>query len=177
MSRIGKVPVKVDNSVKVELTNNLLKVIGKNGELTKLFPEEIVLSFDDNNIIVIPKDKDDRRSRQLWGLSRTLVFNMIKGVQEGWSEEIKLNGVGYKASVFGEILSLSIGYSHEIFYGIPKGINVKCDKDTITINGSDKQIVGQIAAEICNLRKPDPYKLKGLRRSWQIIRKKENKKK
>jgi large subunit ribosomal protein L6 len=177
MSRIGKVPVKVDNSVKVELTNNLLKVIGKNGELTKLFPQEIVLSFDDNNIIVIPKDKDDRRSRQLWGLSRTLVFNMIKGVQEGWSEEIKLNGVGYKASVFGEILSLSIGYSHEIFYGIPKGINVKCDKDTITINGSDKQIVGQIAAEICNLRKPDPYKLKGLRRSWQIIRKKENKKK
>lgn len=177
MSRIGKVPVKVDNSVKVELTNNLLKVIGKNGELTKLFPEEIMLSFDDNNITIIPKDKDDRRSKQLWGLSRTLVFNMVKGVQEGWAEEIKLNGVGYKASVSGEILSLSIGYSHEIFYGIPKGINVKCDKDTITINGSDKQIVGQIAAEICNLRKPDPYKLKGLRRSWQVIRKKENKKK
>ncbi|WHQ47171.1 MAG: 50S ribosomal protein L6 [Candidatus Midichloria sp.] len=178
MSRIGKLPIAVDSSVQVILKGNHLKVKGKNGKLEKVFAKEISLSFADGKITVQPIDKNNMRTRAIWGLSRTLIANMIKGVHEGWTERLEITGVGYKAAVSNGMLVLSLGYSHDIMYAFPQGIEIKCEKPTsISISGADKQLVGQVAAEIRQLRKPEPYKGKGIRYATENIRRKENKKK
>ncbi|MDJ1257467.1 MAG: 50S ribosomal protein L6 [Candidatus Midichloria sp.] len=178
MSRIGKLPITVDSSVQVMLKDNHLKVQGKNGALEKVFAKEVNLSFADGKITVQPIDKNNMRARAMWGLSRTLISNMVKGVHEGWTERLEMTGVGYKATVSNGILVLSLGYSHDIMYAFPKGIEIKCEKPTsISISGADKQLVGQVAAEIRQLRKPEPYKGKGIRYATETIRRKENKKK
>ena len=178
MSRIGKLPITVDPSIQVTIKDNHLKVKGKNGELERVFAKEVTIAFADGKITVSPINKDDTRSRAMWGLSRTLVANMVKGAHEGWVERLEMTGVGYKAAVTNGVLVLSLGYSHEIMYAFPKGIDIKCEKPTsIAIFGADKQLVGQVAAEIRQLRKPEPYKGKGIRYATEVIRRKENKKK
>ena len=178
MSRVGKNPVTVDQSIEVHLQDNHLQVKGKLGALARKFPKEVTLSFQDGKIKVEPIDKDDSRSRSMWGLSRTLVHNMVKGVSDGWTQDLEMTGVGYKATVANNMLVLFLGYSHEIIYAIPQGITIKCEKPTaITVFGSDKQLVGQVAAEIRLLRKPEPYKGKGIRYKDEVIRRKETKKK
>ena len=178
MSRIGKNPVSIPSSVEVHLLGNLLEVKGPNGALSRQFPAEVILQSENGIISVSTKDQE-QRSRAMWGLSRTLVFNMVKGVSEGWSKDLEIVGVGYKASLSGDnMLLLSLGYSHDILYAFPPHIKIKCNTPTsITISGPDKQKVCQIAAEIRQLRKPEPFKGKGIKYKGEIIRRKAGKKK
>lgn len=178
MSRIGKRPVEVPSDVEVQLTGNSLKVKGKKGQLSYKFVSDVTLVHANNSISINPVNTDDRRSRSMWGLSRTLVANMIQGVSEGFSKKLEINGTGYKASISDGILFISLGFSHEVAYAPPVGIEIKCEKPTvITITGCDKQLVGQVAAEIRANRKPEPYKGKGVKYDNEVIRRKASKKK
>ncbi len=179
MSRIGKQPVIVSTDVEVNLSNDIIVVSGKLGKLTYSLSDNVSVSYDkeNNKITVVPKS-DDKKSRSMWGLSRTLINNMIIGVSKGFTKTLEINGVGYKSAVNGNILTMFFGYSHDIKYIIPKGIEIKCPKPTqIDIFGYDKQLVGEVAALIRSLRKPEPYKGKGVKYSDEIIVRKVGKKK
>lgn len=178
MSRIGKNPILIPSAVEVMLSGNLLEVKGPHGNLSRQFPDEIIMNFE-NSVITVSAQNDEQKSRAMWGLSRTLIFNMVKGVAEGWSKDLEIVGIGFKASLSGDnMLMLSLGYSHDIFYAVPSSIKIKCNSPTsITISGHDKQMVGQIAAEIRQLRKPEPYKGKGVKYKGEAIRRKAGKKK
>lgn len=177
MSRIGKIPVTVPSGVRVNIENSLLKVEGKIGMLQYAFPSEVTVDYADDKITVNPSNSTSD-SKAKWGLVRSLIFNMVKGVSEGWARNLEIVGVGYRASVVDGLLVLSLGYSHDIMYAIPSGVDIKCDKPTlISISGCDKQLVGQIAAEVRQFRKPEPYKGKGIKYSDEIIRRKDGKKK
>jgi large subunit ribosomal protein L6 len=178
MSRIGKHPVSVPDGVKVTLQGQHLSVSGKLGELSRTLPAEVELSQENGAIAVRPRRSDDKRARAMWGLSRTLVANMVEGVAKGFTRRLVISGVGYRAAMDGKILNLQLGYSHDIKYAIPEDIDVKCEIPTaISISGADRQRVGQIAAEIRAFRKPEPYKGKGIRYDDETILRKEGKKK
>ena len=154
---------------------NLVK--GKKGELKNSFPESVKIVKEDNKILVSPIN-NTKSSKGSWGLVRTMINNMVLGVEEGFTKSLVVNGVGYRAAVGEGILTLQLGYSHDIKLAIPNDLEVKCIKPTeISISGIDKQKVGQFASEIRALRKPEPYKGKGVRYSDEIIRRKEGKKK
>lgn len=179
MSRIGKQPVIVPAGVEVVLDDSVISVKGKLGNLS--FPHnnkvEVEYNKSESKILVSPKGSD-KKSRSMWGLSRTLINNMIVGVSAGFTKILEVNGVGYKASVVGNILTLYLGYSHDIKFIIPAGIEIKCPKPTqIDIFGHDKQQVGEVAALIRSLRKPEPYKGKGVKYSDEVIVRKVGKKK
>jgi large subunit ribosomal protein L6 len=177
MSRIGKHPVSVPGGVKVALAGQTLTVSGKLGELKRTLPKEVLLEQDDGVVKVQPRD-DGKRARAMWGLSRTLVANMVEGVSKGFTKKLVISGVGYRAAVDGKIVNLQLGYSHDIKYAIPDDIQVKCETPTaITITGADRQRVGQIAAELRAFRLPEPYKGKGIRYDDEVILRKEGKKK
>lgn len=179
MSRIGKQPVLVPAEVKVDLSENVIKVTGNLGDLTYEYNKKVIIEYNgaESKITVVPKGKD-KKDRSMWGLSRTLINNMIVGVSKGFSKTLEINGVGYKASVNQNILTMYLGYSHDIKYIIPKGIDIKCPKPTqIDIFGHDKQAVGEVAAMIRSLRKPEPYKGKGVKYSDEVIVRKVGKKK
>lgn len=177
MSRIGKLPVAVGSGVKVDLQDNELKVTGSKGSLHANFPKEVGIEFKDAKITVTPKGTSDK-ARAMWGLSRSLIANMVHGVTHGYNKTLEITGVGYKAAADSQFLTLFLGYSHDIKYVIPQGIHIKCPKlTTIEISGFDKQLVGQVAAEIRKLRKPEPYKGKGIRIDNEKIRRKVGKKK
>jgi large subunit ribosomal protein L6 len=177
MSRIGKHPVAVPSGVKVALAGQTLTVSGKLGELRRTLPKEVVLAQDDGVIKVQPRD-DSKRARAMWGLSRTLVANMVDGVSKGFTRKLVISGVGYRAAVDGKIINLQLGYSHDVKYAVPEDIEVKCETPTaITITGADRQRVGQIAAELRAFRLPEPYKGKGIRYDDEVILRKEGKKK
>lgn len=179
MSRIGKQPVIVSTDVEVNLSEDVIIVSGKLGKLTYSLDDKVAVSYDKANakITVTPKGSD-KKSRSMWGLSRTLINNMIVGVSKGFSKTLEINGVGYKSAVSGNILTMFLGYSHDIKYIIPKGIEIKCPKPTqIDIFGYDKQLVGEVAALLRGLRKPEPYKGKGVKYSDEIIVRKVGKKK
>jgi len=179
MSRIGKQPVVVPAEVEVSLSNETVIVSGKLGKLTYSFGTKVLVEYNkaEGKILVVPNG-NDKKARSMWGLSRTLLNNMIVGVSKGFSKILEINGVGYKASVNGNILTMFLGYSHDIKYIIPKGIDIKCPKPTqIDIFGHDKQLVGEVAALIRNLRKPEPYKGKGVKYSDEVIVRKVGKKK
>lgn len=177
MSRIGKHPVSVPDGVKVALSGQEMTVSGKLGELSRKLPDEVEVKQEDGSITVSPRG-EDKRSRAMWGMSRTLVSNMITGVSTGFTRNLVIAGVGYRAAMDGKILNLQLGYSHDIKYAIPQDIDVKCATPTqISISGADRQRVGQIAAEIRAFRKPEPYKGKGIRYDDERIIRKEGKKK
>jgi large subunit ribosomal protein L6 len=177
MSRIGKHPVPVPESVKVALAGQALTVSGRLGELRRTLPKEVVVRQDDGAITVQPRG-DGKRARAMWGLSRTLVANMVEGVSKGFTRKLLISGVGYRAAVDGKIVNLQLGYSHDIKYAIPDDIEVRCETPTaITISGADRQKVGQIAAELRAFRLPEPYKGKGIRYENEVILRKEGKKK
>ncbi len=177
MSRVGKQPVTFPQGVDVNILNNTILVKGKKGELKSNFPEAVKVVKEDNKIIVAPVN-DSKSSKGAWGLVRTMINNMIVGVEEGFSKNLIVNGVGYRATVGDGLLTLQLGYSHDIKLAIPDDLEVKCIKPTeISISGIDKQKVGQFASEIRALRKPEPYKGKGVRYSDEVIRRKEGKKK
>ncbi|MGH1481746.1 MAG: 50S ribosomal protein L6 [Geminicoccales bacterium] len=177
MSRIGKHPVSIPDGVKVALSGKSMTVTGKLGELSQMLPDGVEVKQDDAGITISPAD-DSKRSRSMWGLSRSLVSNMVTGVSTGFTRNLVISGVGYRAALDGKILNLQLGYSHDIKVAIPDDIQVKCATPTqITISGANRQRVGQIAAEIRSFRKPEPYKGKGIRYDDETIIRKEGKKK
>jgi large subunit ribosomal protein L6 len=178
MSRIGKLPIKVESNIKVSINNNL--IFFDNGKVKKeyLVKEMIKPSFEDNQIILSAINKNDDQVSMFIGMDRSNIKNIIDGLQNGFKKTLEINGVGYKAIVDKRILILTLGYSHEIFYHLPEGISVVLEKpNLIIISGDDKILVGQTAAEIIAFRKPEPYKGKGVKVFGKRILRKEGKKK
>ncbi len=177
MSRIGKKPVALPKGVTASVDGKTVKVKGPKGELSVKLVAEVDAKVDEHGITVSPRE-DMERARQMWGLSRTLVNNLVVGVTQGFSQKLEINGVGYLAAVQGKNLNLQLGFSHDVAYPIPAGITITAEKPTqLTVAGIDKQLVGQVAAEIRNYRRPEPYKGKGVKYAEEHIRRKEGKKK
>ncbi|MGC6475094.1 MAG: 50S ribosomal protein L6 [Parvibaculales bacterium] len=177
MSRIGKKPVPVPNGVEVTLSGNAVAVKGPKGELNTVLSDLVSVEMNDDGVLVSPKDKS-QQARSFWGLSRSVVNNLIVGVSDGFSKKLELVGVGYRAQAQGQKLKLSLGFSHDVDYEIPEGVKAECPSQTeIVISGIDKQKVGQVAAEIRSYRTPEPYKGKGVRYEGEYIFRKEGKKK
>jgi len=177
MSRIGNKPVSLPKGVTATVEGKTVKVKGPKGELKVTLVEEVDATLGDDGISVAPREGMER-SRQMWGLSRTLVNNLVVGVTQGFSSKLEIQGVGYRAAVQGKNLNLQLGFSHDVSYPIPAGITITAEKPTmLTISGIDKQLVGQVAAEIRGYRKPEPYKGKGVRYAGEYVRRKEGKKK
>lgn len=177
MSRIGQTPVNVPDGVTVEISGQEVKAKGKLGELTTKIPDDIEVSREDNVISVKPR-ANSQRARKMWGLSRSLIRNVVQGVGEGFSKELEINGVGYRAQVQGKDLVLQLGFSHEVRYPVPEGLKIECPEQTkVVISGADKQLIGQTAAEIRKYRPPEPYKGKGVKYADEYILRKEGKKK
>ncbi len=178
MSRIGKHPVPVPGDVTVAIQGQKVSAKGKLGELAAVLPPEVSVVLEDGKVTVAPRDKEEKRARAMWGLSRSLVQNVVTGVATGFEKRLEINGVGYRASVQGKNLQLLLGYSHDVFYPIPEGIQIACPRPTeIVVSGIDKQKVGQVAAEIRAFRPPEPYKGKGVKYAGEFIFRKEGKKK
>ncbi len=177
MSRIGKHPVPVPAGVDVKIDGKVVSVKGKLGQLSLTLVDDVTAELADGKVVVKPAN-DSRRAYTMWATSRTLVNNMVKGVADGYTVNLEINGVGYRAAVQGKELVMQLGFSHDVKYPIPEGIAIKCDKPTsITITGFDKQKVGQVAAEIRGWKKPEPYKGKGIKYDNETILRKEGKKK
>ena len=177
MSRIGKHPVAIPEGVAVDLAGQILTAKGALGTLSLAVSSEVTATIADGAVTIAPKD-ESKRARAMWGTTRALVNNMVTGVAAGFTRNLDINGVGYRAAVQGDILNLQLGYSHEVAYPIPPDVRIACERPTaITISGADRQRVGQVAAEIRAFRPPEPYKGKGVKYRTEIIRRKEGKKK
>lgn len=177
MSRVGKYPVPVPAGVQLSLAGRTLVAKGKLGELRLDLTDAVDLEIRNNEVAVSPRGKGIRE-RTLWGTTRSLVQGMVQGVSVGFTKSMEITGTGYKAAVVGKELVLNLGYSHEIRYSVPAGIKISCDKPTsIKVEGTDKQKVGQVAAEIRAYRRPEPYKGKGVKYDNEVILRKEGKKK
>ena len=177
MSRIGKKPISVPAGVSAVIDGGQLTVKGPKGQLAMPLVDDIAYEIADGAISVQPAN-DTKRARAYWGMQRTLVSNLVVGVSDGFTKVLEITGVGYRASVQGKNLKLQLGYSHDVDYPIPEGIAIKTpDQTTVEISGSDKQKVGQVAAEIRRWRKPEPYKGKGIKYRGEYIFRKEGKKK
>ena len=178
MSRIGKLPVKIPDDVKATVEGNTVSVTGKLGALSSGFSKKIGVVLEDGFLKIGLKDGDSKEAKSLWGLTRSLINNMVKGVAEGFEKRLEIVGVGYRAAVTGKYLTLALGYSHDIKFEIPEGIAIKAVKPTLlSITGCDKQKVGQVAAVIIKQRPPEPYKGKGIKLEGAWILRKEGKKK
>lgn len=176
MSRIGKKPIKMPEGVEVRIEGNKVTVKGPKGELTREVPEEILVELKEKEIVVSPKIKLKDTSA-LWGLHRALLWNSIQGVTSGFEKKLEIIGVGYKASIEKDnILRVEVGYCHPIDMKVPEGISVSVEKNIITISGTEKQKVGEFAAKIRAIKKPEPYKGKGIRYLGEKVRRKEGKK-
>ncbi len=177
MSRIGKNPVEVPDGVDVRISGATVTAKGKLGEKSITLTDDVVLEQDGNVITVKPVD-ETKRSRMMWGTSRSMVNNLVTGVADGFTVNLEITGVGYRASVQGQKLQLQLGFSHDVSYPIPQGITIKTPTPTtIEIHGADKQQVGQVASEIRAWRRPEPYTGKGIRYAGEQILRKEGKKK
>ncbi|MGA8688959.1 MAG: 50S ribosomal protein L6 [Methyloceanibacter sp.] len=177
MSRIGKKPVAIPGGVTASVDGQVVAVKGPKGELKHVLVDDVIAKLDKGGIEVSPRN-DSQQARAMWGMSRTLLANLIAGVTEGFTKKLEITGVGYRAAVQGSNLQLQLGYSHDVAYPIPQGIQVQCPKPTeIIVTGIDKQKVGQVAAEIRRFRPPEPYKGKGVRYAGEFILRKEGKKK
>lgn len=175
MSRIGKMPVKITQGVKVEIKDGLIKVEGPKGKLNRTLPAGISAKVENGSIVINRDDKVPNASA-LHGLTRTLIHNMVHGAAVGFSKELDIVGVGYRASTKGQVLSMTLGYSHPIDYTLPAGVTAKVDNNThITVTGFDKELVGQVAAKIRGFKEPEPYQGKGVRYSNEKIIRKEGK--
>mgnify|MGYP002479356908 CR=1 FL=1 len=177
MSRIGRLPIEIPSGVTVSVADSVVSVKGPKGELNFVLTDQVIAKMEEGAVKVDPKDKT-KLSRSAWGMSRTMISNMIKGVTDGYTKSLEITGVGYRAAVQGKTLNLALGYSHDINYPVPEGIDIKTPKPTeIIITGIDKQRVGQVAAEIRDFRGPEPYKGKGVKYAGEYIFRKEGKKK
>ncbi|MCI4664172.1 MAG: 50S ribosomal protein L6 [Neomegalonema sp.] len=177
MSRIGKRPVAVPSNVTAKISGQTVEVKGPKGTLSFTAPDDVEIVMEGAELTVKPRG-DNKRARQMWGMARTRVANLVQGVTDGFQKKLEINGVGYRAQVQGKALKLALGYSHDVIFDIPEGIDIKAPKPTeIEISGADAQQVGQVAAEIRDWRRPEPYKGKGIRYAGEYIFRKEGKKK
>lgn len=176
MSRIGKKPIQIPNGVELKIESNHVYVKGPKGELSYILPEGISLNFEDK-ILTITRKSDDKKQRALHGLTRSLLYNMITGVSQGFTRILQIYGVGYRAQVSGDKLILNVGYSHPVEFTLPEGVKAVVDEKqtTITLQGIDKQLLGQVAANIRAIRPPDAYKGKGIRYSDEVLKLKPGK--
>ena len=177
MSRIGKKPVPVPASVTANVNGQTVEVKGPKGALTFTATDDVTITLADGKVSVAPRGTS-KRARQQWGMSRSMIENLVTGVTTGFRKELEIQGVGYRAAIQGNILKLSLGYSHEVNFDVPKGVTVTTPKQTeIIVEGIDAQLVGQVAANIREWRGPEPYKGKGIRYKGEFIFRKEGKKK
>ena len=177
MSRIGKKPVELPKGVSATLSGQTIEVKGPKGTRSFTATDDVTLAVEDDAVSVKPRGLS-KRARQQWGMSRTQVANLVEGVTTGFKKEMEITGVGYRAAVQGKILKLSLGYSHDVDFAIPAGVTITTPKPTeIVVEGIDQQVVGQVAANIREWRKPEPYKGKGIRYKGEFIFRKEGKKK
>ena len=177
MSRIGKHPVPIPAGVEVRLAGETLIAKGQLGTLSLAVSDEVTATIAEGAVTITPKS-ETKRARAMWGTTRALVNNMVNGVSKGFTVNLEINGVGYRAAVQGKTLNLQLGYSHEVHFPIPDDVKITCEKPTaISITGADRQRVGQVAAEIRGYRPPEPYKGKGIKYADEFIRRKEGKKK
>ena len=178
MSRIGKKPVELPSGVTASVSGQTIEVKGPKGTRSFKATDDVTITVDGNVVTVEPRGKS-KRARQQWGMSRTMVANLATGVSTGFKKELELSGVGYRAQMQGDkLLKLSLGYSHDVNFEVPEGITVTSPKQTeITVEGIDEQLVGQVAANIREWRKPEPYKGKGIKYKGEYIFRKEGKKK
>ena len=174
MSRIGKKPIPVPKGVQVNLRDGLVEVKGPKGQLSQSLPPGVTMALEDGQIVASVGEA--REQRKFHGLGRTLVANAVQGVSEGFKRELDIVGVGYRAEVKGRDVHFALGYSHPVVFPLPQGIDVAIEKQThVTVTGIDKQLVGQVAANMRSLRKPDPYKQKGVRYTGEVLKKKAGK--
>ena len=177
MSRIGKQPVELPSGVTASVSGQTVEVKGPKGTRSFKATDDVSITVDGNVVSVEPRGKS-KRARQQWGMSRTMVANLATGVSDGFKKELELSGVGYRAQMQGNVLKLSLGYSHDVNFEVPEGVTVTSAKPTeITVEGIDQQLVGQVAANIREWRKPEPYKGKGIKYKGEYIFRKEGKKK
>ena len=177
MSRIGKKPVPIPSGVTANVSGQTVEVKGPKGTRAFTFTDDVTLALEDGAVKVTPRG-ESKRARQQWGMSRTTVANLVQGVSQGFRKELEIQGVGYRAQVQGQTLKLNLGYSHEVEFPVPEGITITCAKPTeIVVEGANEQQVGQVAANIRDWRRPEPYKGKGIRYKGEFIFRKEGKKK
>ncbi|MEO3385984.1 50S ribosomal protein L6 [Mesorhizobium sp. CAU 1741] len=177
MSRIGKKPVPVPQGVTADVSGQTVTAKGPKGELKFVVNDEVLVKLEDGEISVTPRD-ESKEARSKWGMSRTQIENILRGVKDGFEKKLEINGVGYRAALQGKNLQLALGFSHDVVYQTPEGISITVPKPTeIVVNGIDKQAVGQVAAEIRKYRGPEPYKGKGVKYAGERIVRKEGKKK
>lgn len=175
MSKIGKKLIEIPSGVTVVTEDGLVKIKGPKGELEYKIPRELKLSISDNELVVLPVISS-KRTPALWGTIRAVIANMVSGVLNGFEKKLEIEGIGFKAQMQGNDLVLNLGFSHQIFFKIPDGIKVEVLKNTITVSGISKELVGQTAANIRALKKPEPYKGKGIRYAGEVIKRKVGKK-
>ena len=176
MSRIGRKPVSIPQGVKVNLDGAVIRAEGPKGKLSQPIPEGLSAKIE-NNQLIISRSGEDRRVRALHGLARALMANMVTGVKDGFERKLEIVGIGYRAQLQGRAIQLALGYSHPVIFALPEGVTAEIDRQvSITLRGADKAVLGQTAAKLRALRKPDPYKGKGIRYANEVVRKKVGKK-
>ena len=174
MSRIGRKVLPLPKGVTLAQKEGSVSVKGPKGELTKAVPTGVSIKLDADKITVLRVD-DERQNRARHGLMRAHLANMVKGVTDGWTRELEINGVGYRAEVAGDTINMALGYSHPVVFKLPKGVTAKVDKNKVTLASADRDLVGQIAAKLRELRPPEPYKGKGVKYAEEVIKKKVGK--
>jgi large subunit ribosomal protein L6 len=175
MSRIGKQIIKIPEGVTVDVKDGIVFVKGPKGELKRVLHRAVSVKVSDGTATVDVKNKEDKKERSFWGTFGSHIKNMVVGVSEGFKKQLEINGVGYKVSMQGTDLKLEVGYSHPVLYKMPEGANASVDKNIITLEGADKELIGKVAAEIRSIRKPEPYKGKGIKYVDETIRRKAGK--
>ena len=175
MSRIGKKPIAIPKGVTVKVEGNVIDVKGPKGQMRQALPPGVTAALEDGQLLA-KRDSDARELGKFHGLARSLMNNAVQGVTEGWKRELDIVGVGYRAELKGQQVVLALGYSHPVVFDVPKGIEVAVEKQThLTVTGVDRQLVGQVAANLRRLRKPDPYQQKGVRYTGEVLKKKAGK--
>tara|TARA_B100000886_G_C20235206_1_gene412268 strand:+ start:77 stop:616 length:540 start_codon:yes stop_codon:yes gene_type:complete len=174
MSRIGKNPIEIPDGVSIDLEDQIIKVAGKKGSLDLSYDKTMTISKS-NGKLVVDRSTDENSQKALHGTTRQLIQNMVIGVSKGFSKELELIGVGYQASVQGNLLKLQLGFSHDIFFDVPPSITISADRTLIKVEGIDKQLVGIVSAKIRSFRPPEPYKGKGVRYKGEYVRSKQGK--
>lgn len=175
MSRIGRLPIPIPSGVTVVNDQQRVSVKGPKGELSLRLHDHVAAEIQDGHVVVTVHDPEAKKDRALWGLSRVLIQNMVTGVTSGFEKKLEVQGIGFRAEAAGNTLKLALGFSHPVEFPVPAGITVKTEKNVITVAGVDKQLVGEVAAEIRSLKKPEPYKGKGIRYLDEVVRRKAGK--
>lgn len=175
MSRLGKLAIKIPSGTEVKIEGKSVKVKGPKGELKTNLLKEVKVEIVDGEILVKVSNPENKKEKSLWGLFRALINNMVVGVNEGYQKKLDVKGVGYKMAVAGDKINFNLGFSHPIEFPLPKGISASVEANSLTIMGADKQLVGEVSAQIRKLREPEPYKGKGIKYSDEVIRRKAGK--